>query len=352
VIAPVPWFPLRHPLFGSYAQFAKIPESEYRHGIDILHPRYPLIPKIGMNLAPYLMALSCLPLLKRQIKQSQDFDIIDAHYFYPDGVAATILGRILHKPVVITARGSDVNVIPQHLLPKKMIQWAANHAAGLITVSLALKSRLISLGVNEGKITVLRNGVDLEIFKPTARDETRRSLGVSGPLLLSVGNLVSAKGHDLAIDALGQLEGMHLVIIGSGPEKRSLQSQAQHLGVTRRVTFLDNVSQSELCRYYSAADMLILASSSEGWPNVLLEAMACGTPVIATNVGGTPEVVVSTDAGLLIFKRTTNDLVGAVRNLESNVPKRELVRNYAKRFGWNETNLGQKYLFNQILKGV
>jgi glycosyltransferase involved in cell wall biosynthesis len=349
VMAPVPWFPLRHTLFGSYARYAKIPEAENRHGIDITHPRYPLIPKIGMSLAPFQMALSCLPLLKRQIRQGQNFDIIDAHYFYPDGVAATILGHLLHKPVVITARGSDINVIPQHFLPRKMILWAAEHAAGLITVSLALKSRLISLGVKEKKITVLRNGVDLEIFKPTARDETRRSLGISGPLLLSVGNLVLAKGHDLAINALGQLEGMHLVIIGSGPEKHALQAQAQFLGVAQRVTFLDNVPQNELCRYYSAADMLILASSREGWPNVLLEAMACGTPVIATNVGGVPEIVATSTAGAIISNRTPTDLVAAVKNLVYNAPNREIVRNYAKGFGWNETSHGQKQLFYSIL---
>ena len=350
VMAPVPWFPSEHPVFGGYAKYAKVPSAEQRYGIEVLHPRYPLIPKVGMTLTPFTLALSCLLPLKRLIQSGNDFDLIDAHYFYPDGVAAVLLGKLLKKPVVITARGSDINVIPQHFLPRKMIHWTAEHAAGVITVSQALKSKIISLGINEKKVTVLRNGVDLEIFKPTARDETRTALGISGLLLLSVGNLVTAKGHDLAIAALGQLEGMHLLIIGTGPEKRSLQVQAQFLGVSQRVRFLDNVPQSDLCRYYSAADVLILASIREGWPNVLLEAMACGTPVVATNVGGTPEIVAASEAGVLIPKRTPDDLVTAIQNLASNAPGREAVRNYAKGFGWNETSQGQKFLFNKILK--
>ncbi|MDH5537210.1 MAG: glycosyltransferase, partial [Betaproteobacteria bacterium] len=134
VVAPVPWFPSRNPRFGAYAVHASAPREEQRHGIQVLHPRYPVLPKIGMTLAPFLLAQSVKPVIERVLAQ-YPFDLIDAHYFYPDGVAAILLGRHFGKPVVITARGTDVNLIPRYRLPRAMIRWAARHAAGMITVA-------------------------------------------------------------------------------------------------------------------------------------------------------------------------------------------------------------------------
>ena len=349
VVAPVPWFPLRASAFGRYAQYAKVARQEIRHGIEVRHPRYPVLPKIGMNLSPLLLATACMPHLHKMIREGYDFDLIDAHYFYPDGVAAAILGRHFKKPVVITARGTDINLIPEYRIPRRMIRWAANNAAGLITVSSALKEGLAGLGVNPGKITVLRNGIDLDFFRPTLRDETRAAMQISMRLLLSVGNLVSSKGHDIAIRALSNLPDMHLNIIGEGPEKQSLQNLASSLDIADRVTFLGNLPQSELPRHYSSADALILASSREGWANVLLESMACGTPVVATRVGGNPEVVADPAAGQLMDERTPEALTDSTRKLFSNLPSRDATREYAGRFGWEETSLGQKALFEKIL---
>jgi glycosyltransferase involved in cell wall biosynthesis len=349
VMAPVPWFPSANPAFGRYANYARMPRAEQHHGIEVLHPRYPMIPKIGMNLSPFALALSCLSPMKQLIQSGNDFDLIDAHYFYPDGVAAVLLGKLLNKPVVITARGSDINVIPKYRLPRKMIVWAANHAAHLITVSAALKTSLSGLGVPPEKITVLRNGVDTELFYPTAREEMRQLLGISGPLLLSVGNLIPLKGHDLAIKALQQLEGMQLILIGDGPEKAALQQLSRSLGVADRTGFLDNLTQTDLARYYSAADVLILASSREGWANVLLESMACGTPVIATPVGGNPEIIVSPAAGRILTERTADAIARSVRKLTDSDADRHQTRQFASSFGWGEINLGQKTIFKQVL---
>ena len=119
----MPWFPSRAARFGEYAGYARIPARDVRHGIAIDYPRYPVIPKVGMSLAPVLMALAVLPRLRAIIADGYDFDAIDAHYVYPDGVAAAWLGRQLGKPVVITARGSDLNVLPQYPLPRRMIRW-------------------------------------------------------------------------------------------------------------------------------------------------------------------------------------------------------------------------------------
>jgi hypothetical protein len=150
VLAPVPWFPLRHAAFGEYALHARAPSQEHRHGIEVIHPRYPLIPKIGMTLAPMLLAQAVKPAI-RSLLERFEFDAIDAHYLYPDGVAAAILGKQFGKPVVLTARGTDVTLVPQYRLPRAMILWAARSAAAIITVSRSLKNGLAGLGVQGHK---------------------------------------------------------------------------------------------------------------------------------------------------------------------------------------------------------
>lgn len=347
VLAPVPWFPSAHPRFGAYARHAAVPRSELRHGIRVLHPRYPVLPKVGMTLAPLLLAAAMRPVVERMIATCA-FDVIDAHYFYPDGVAAVMLGRHFGIPVVVSARGTDLNVIPQYRLARRMIRWAASHADGLVTVCNALKQHLVALGVPEDRVDVLRNGVDLELFRPVDREVERRSLGFERRTLLSVGNLVPLKGHDLAIRALAALPDCDLVIAGTGPQREALLALTRALGVGDRVRFAGVLAQGELRRYYGAADALVLASSREGWANVLLEAMACGTPVVATNVGGSAEVVAAPMAGLLVEQRTPDALAQAVKYLFALAPDREATRRYAEQFGWDATTAGQLELFRRI----
>lgn len=348
VMAPVPWFPLRARRFGEASSFARTPKREIRSGIPIIHPRYPLIPKVGMSLAPFLLAGWALSPLRR-IQREWDFDLIDAHYFYPDGVAAILVGKALEKPVTITARGTDVNLVPRYAVPRRLIQIAAERAAAVVTVSRALKDSLVSLDVPASKITVLRNGVDLETFHPVGRESARRNLGFCGKTLLSVGHLIERKGHHLAISALPRLTDFNLVIVGEGSERGRLESLARELGVSDRVRFTGVVLHSELFRLYGAADALVLASSREGWPNVLLEAMACGTPVVATPVWGTPEVVSSPAAGVLMKSRSVSDLIAAVEALFQQLPDRNATRSFAERFSWDETSAGQLHLFENVL---
>jgi glycosyltransferase involved in cell wall biosynthesis len=351
VVAPIPWFPSTHERFGKYATFAKAPKQEKRFGIDVLHPRYPVLPKIGMTMSPFLLAAWAKPAIRRLLDEGYDFDLIDAHYFYPDGVAAVMLGKHFGKPVVITARGSDISLIPQHRLPKKMIMWAAREASGLITVCNALKNEMVQLGVDADRIVSLRNGVDLELFQPLDRVAARKSLNLGdGITLLSVGNLAPVKGHDLTITALSMLPDVQLLIAGSGPELGRLQELANKLNVAERVTFLGSVAQADLKTYYSAADAMVLSSSREGWANVLLESMACGTPVIASKVWGTPEVVAAPEAGVLMKERSPQGIADACRALFTDYPQRAATRRYAEKFSWDATSAGQLQLFRQILK--
>lgn len=350
VVAPVPWFPLTTARFGDYSQFARTPREETHNGVQVLHPRYLLIPKIGMTVAPFLLAAAMIPVLRQIIRDGYDFDVIDAHYFYPDGVAAIMLGRYFRKPVTITARGSDISLIPNYTLPRRMILWAARRAAGLITVCRALKDAMVKLGVDAHRILPLRNGVDLNLFQPVDREKHREALGLKQFTLLSVGYLVERKGHGLAIQALVSMPDVELLIAGTGPDRGHLENLAKQLGVQNRVRLLGAIPHAELRYYYGAADALVLASAREGWANVLLESMACGTPVIASNVWGTPEVVEAPDAGLLMQERTASGIVQAVSNLRAHYPDRAATRRYAERFSWDATTQGQLDLFQKILR--
>ena len=338
VMAPVPWFPLKHRWFGNYGTFAKI-EREYDRGwAYATYPRYPVIPKIGMSVAPWLMARACYNPLKRIISDGFDFDVLDAHYLYPDGVAAMMLARWLNKPLVCTARGSDITVIPNFSVPRKLIGHAVDSCDTVITVCQALKDEIERLGFAAKRIEVLRNGVDLQLFQPpNDRDAIRRELGFTDFTILSVGNLVENKGHHFAIDAITQLPDTTLVIVGAGPLRKRLEAQAATSGVADRVRFLGTIRHQYLPLYYGGADILLLASATEGWANVLLESMACGTPVVATRIWGTPEVVRETAAGTLI-ERSANGVADGIRTLRQNMPERASTRAYAEQFSWDDTS--------------
>ncbi|HEU5436381.1 MAG TPA: glycosyltransferase family 4 protein [Telluria sp.] len=349
VVAPVPWFPSSNPRFGSYAKYAAIPRDEVRHGINVRHPRYPLLPKIGMNVAPALMMQGVKKTVGRILDEGYDFDLIDAHYFYPDGVAAVMLGKYFNKPVVITSRGTDINLIPQFPIARRQILWAAKEADAIITVCQALKDEMVGLGVDAAKVTPLRNGVDLERFAVADRVAARAALGMTGFTLISVGVLDPRKGHDLSIRSLTMLPDAALWIAGSGPERDRLQALAVELGVADRVRLLGPIAQTELKNYYNAADAMVLASSREGWANVLLESMACGTPVVASNVWGTPEVVGAPAAGVLMKERTAKGIADAVTALRAAYPAHADTRRYAEGFSWDDTTRGQLDLFERVL---
>jgi teichuronic acid biosynthesis glycosyltransferase TuaC len=350
VLAPVPWFPSAHPRFGRYARYAAAPRDEVRGDLAIAHPRYPVIPKIGPNLAPFTLYQAAARTLARWRAEGYDFDLIDSHFFFPDGIAAVLLGKRFGKPVTITARGSDLNEMAGHAVSRAMIRWAAARADGLITVAAALKDSLVGLGVEPARVTVLRNGVDLDLFRPPDdRARLRAELGLARTTLLSVGHLIERKGHHLVIAALAELPQAELLIVGEGPEDAALKALARAQGLADRVRFMGALPHHALPRLYAAADALVLASSREGWANVLLEAMACGTPVVATRIWGTPEVVTERAAGVLVAERSAAALAAGGRALLADPPPRADTRRYAERFGWGPVTEGQLRLFRELL---
>ncbi len=348
VVAPVPWFPSSHPRFGRYATFARAPRSEIRNRISVLHPRYPLPPAIGMSAAPLLMAWAARNLLHGLRAGGFRFDVIDAHYLYPDGVAAALLGRWLGVPVVQTARGSDVNVLSRYAFPRRWIRWALRRSAATITVSTALANG-IRREIDPGLAPrVIPNGVDLEVFKPLDREQARRSLGLRGKTLLLVGKLTAPKGQQIAIESLKELPDCELLLVGEGPDEGALRRLAETAGVAARVRFLGTIDHAQLPAWYCAADVTVLPSEREGMPNSVLESLACGTPVIATRVGGVPEVMTDPVAGELLGERTPRALVDAVRRLLSAAIDRPRVRDYARRFDWSVSTAALLEVFSQV----
>ena len=351
VVAPVPWFPSAAARWGSWGQLAATPAVENRNGIAVYHPRYLLPPKIGMLIAPLMLALGAYPTLTRLRHEGFDFDLIDAHYFYPDGVAAALLAGWLKKPFVVTARGSDIHSIFAQWVPRQMILAAAKRAYRSIGVCQALVDDLARKGADPSRLVVIRNGVDLARFTPLPRDDIRAKFKLpdAAPLLLSVGHLIELKGNHLTLAALQELPQAYLIVIGEGEERIKLEQLAARLGVAGRVRFVGVVPNVELAQWYSAADILVLASSREGWPNVLLESMACGTPVIATRTWGTPEVVSEPAAGRLIERRDAASIANAIRELFAALPPRTATRQYAERYSWEATTAAQLALFRDIV---
>jgi glycosyltransferase involved in cell wall biosynthesis len=305
-----------------------------------------------MGVAPQLMFRAALPVLRRLQASGGDFDLIDAHYLYPDGVAAVRLGAVLGKPVVVTARGSDVTWIPRNRAARRRIRLAGGSASAIVTVSEALKDKLGNLGVAPSRISVLRNGVDLQRFGPRDREVIRARLDLHGTVWLAVGNLVELKGVHITLAALAQQSGTTLLIAGEGPEEARLQQLAERLGVGDRVRFLGTVPQDRLREYYNAADAMVLASSREGMPNVVLESLACGTPVIAAPFDGVTELLDAPEAGEIASERSAEAIAAAWLRLRDRAPTRAATRRVAERLGWQPVVEAQCALYERVLSAV
>jgi len=344
VCAPVPWFPLENKIFGQYATFAKIAKREKRHGITIDHPRYPVIPKIGMNISPWLLAKCMLPVLKSYIDEGFDFDIIDAHFCYPDGIAAIWLALQLNKPVMVSALGSDINLYRYYKWPNRYLKKWLPKADAISAVCQALIDTTDEMKINCRHKVVLRNGVDLSLFKPSQFNNNHKSR-----TLVIVGNLVEVKQHHILIDSMALLPKFTLKVIGDGPLRQSLEMQAKRLDVAKNISFLGRLKQPDMIPHIQEAGALILCSQSEGWANVLLESMACGTPVVATAVGGTPEVITKASKGYLVEEHNAQALAETINKLYENYPDRSDVRKYAEQFSWNETSEKKYKLFQQLI---
>jgi len=348
VVAPVPWFPFGAKFFGKYGRMTKAKKLEERSGLKVYHPRYIVIPKVGMRITPFFMFLAARRCIKKLFNDGYRPELIDAHYLYPDGVVASKLSSELDVPFVLTARGSDVTEIAQIPGPREEVCRAVDLAEHTITVSENLRRDLISFGASAPKVTTLRNGVDLSHFRDMGRTHYENKWG-DGPIMLFAGWLIPRKRLDLVLEVTVRIPGLVTLIVGDGPLLEELKAKTILLGLESRVFFLGQRAPSEMPLLYSAADLLFLASDREGCANVLLEAMACGTPVVARAIGAAPDLIDNRDGGRVVDSEDPDDLAKAVQGLISNLPSRQKTRAFACQFDWTNTTNGQIKIFEAIM---
>jgi teichuronic acid biosynthesis glycosyltransferase TuaC len=309
VVSPKPWFPLQGLLRIIRPHFRPpAARHELQSGVDVFQPRYLSFPGVFKQFDGFLMALGAWWVVRRLHKQGR-VSLIDAHFSYPDGYAATLLGKWLHLPVTITMRGTEHRHAQDPAL-RSRVQMALQRADHVFGVSDDLCQVALRLGVPVAKLQVVGNGIDLAKFNPIDKTHARQQLALQNNalVLVSVGGLVERKGFHRVIevlpDLLEQFPNLLLLIVGGataeGNNRAQLEQQVQTLSLQAHVQFLGSKPHHQLAEILSAADVFVLATSNEGWANVFLEAMACGLPVVTTDVGGNKEVVVNADHGTVV----------------------------------------------------
>lgn len=355
VIAPVPWVPR---WFGgkSRAIFGYVPAVETIGAIRVHHPRYGLLPKVSMPWHAWLMYRGSITLVK-ELHAQRPFDCVDGHFVYPDGRAALLAGEAINVPTVVSARGSDINLFPGFELVRPQIRDALLRAAGRIAVCEALKNEMQNIAGKHLDIQVIGNGVDPRRFHPSDRAEARRQLNLPTDqrIILTVAALQPAKGHERLVKAFRRLakgiSSVQLFLVGDGPLRGSLTRLVESLGLTRQIHFVGACPNERLHLWYNSADLSCLASSREGWPNVVLESLACGTPVVATRVWGTPEILRSPEYGLLVEPNTDSIGAGLERALQSNWDRQKLVA-YAWTRDWSVVGQEVESYFRKVLSAL
>lgn len=308
VVAPVAMLDYANP-HGNLLAASHIPRDRRDGAMEVLHPRWLYPPKGGWMNA-FFLCIRLLPvLIKLLARRTLDFDVIDAHFAHPEGIAAVALGRIVGRPVFITIRGSELRYRSQRS-KRFWMSWALRRADRVIAVSEGLRALAIDLGADPRRVRTVPNGIDAGMFYRRDRGVCRTLHGIAPDerIILCAGDLAELKGFHRAITAVKNLNDRgltaRLLIAGgvgrSGRYAETLRQQVASDGLADRVTFLGEATQPVLAELMSSADVFCLASRTEGWPNVVNEALACGTPVVATDVGAVRQMIVSDRLGAIV----------------------------------------------------
>ena len=304
VIAPIPWFP---PIrgFGRWSRLSQIPYQQKVDGIEVFHPRYLLLPRRLLFCTAWFFYLLALLQADRRL----EFDLVHAHVAYPDGLAATLFGKVVGKPVLITAHGSDVKVYPkEHKVWRMLTVRALLQADKIIAVSSELKREIGKLGVDLRKVKVIFNGVNPDLFHPLPKPTALSQKGLSkkSKRIIYIGGLFPEKGVRVLIEAMSILaacrDDVKMVLVGAnekGKSDKGFIQMVKSFGLQERVIFVNKVCNTEIPLWLAASDLLVLPSFSEGFGLSLVEALACGRPVVSTTCGG-PEDIVTQEVGFLV----------------------------------------------------
>lgn len=354
VVAPVP-FSLPIKQIKKWDTFAHVSKKEIIYNIEAYHPRYFVTPKIGRCLYGFFYFMGIYKTVKNILKNFK-FNFIVVYFAYPDGFAAALLAKILKKPLIIYALGSDINVFLKSKIRKFLTRYALNHADSIITVSNNLKVNMERLGIPEKKIVVIHNGVDSLKFIPMSKNECRRKLNIplNKSIILFIGSLRRVKGAELLIEALKKLKDYGLnnllaILIGDGELKEEIENKIKINGLNHEVRLVGAKSHEEIPFWMNACDVFCLPSLSEGYPNVVLESLACGKPVVSTTVGGIPEIITSEDYGFLVSSQNTHKLAEALQKAIDKTWNCEVLRNRVSGSTWKENS---KKLYVYIRKNL
>jgi teichuronic acid biosynthesis glycosyltransferase TuaC len=315
-IAPTPWAPPMLSFLPNIRKYICIPKSANVDGIKVTYPRFIAFPK-GRFLFLYglFCYLACRHIIRKQM-QVGGIDLIHAHTIMPDGFAALLLGDEFNIPVVCTVHGSDISIYPQESWATLLVtKWALRRTKHLIAVSEDLGKK-VNLLIGTRQVKVIRNGADEELFHANAKAAARTLLGLPDKpkIVLFIGNLLPVKGPEYLLQAVSQISSSDflLYIVGDGMLRDKLRAQAEQLGISTRCIFVGARPHEEIASWLSAADCLVLSSISEGFPTIIAEAMMCRVPVVATAVGGIPEIVKHRSTGLLVQPRDPASLAQAI----------------------------------------
>jgi glycosyltransferase involved in cell wall biosynthesis len=345
IVAPIPWFPLQGLIRLFRPHFRpSAPYHEVQQYFEVYHPRFFSVPGIFKAWDGFFMAVGCYRLISR-LKHQGKADIIDAHFAYPDGYAATLLAKWLKLPVTITLRGTEKR-LTTNLARRRQILQALETSDRVFSVAESLRRHMIEIGASGENIKVVNNGVDTSKFMAIPQEKARAALGLpmDTPILITVGGLVERKGFHRVIECLPELRrqyrGLQYLIVGGssaeGNWRAHLDALVVKLGLQDSVKFLGAIPPEELRIPLSAADVFVLASSNEGWANVLLEAMACGLPVVATDVGGNSEVICDNRLGILVPFNDGRSLQNAISAALSKEWDHSSIVEYARNNNWEK----------------
>ncbi len=341
VVAPVPAFPGMGlaPRLASSGRAARVPHTDEIGGLPVWYPRYPYLPLVGREFHGPLYYRGTRKAIGRIIDDWGP-DVIYVTWTWPDAFAAGLIARDHGLPYVVKVHGTDINEYLDYRGRKRRILSALDNASGVVSVSEALKEVMSGQGIETDKIHVIYNGVDRKQYRPQDKSESRLRLGIDAdaPTVVFVGNLKPVKGLDQLLKAFkelrGQIQNVKLHIIGRGPLESELRKQSINLGLEEQVRFEGEQSPVEVSRWMSAADVLCLPSVNEGVPNVLLEAMACGTPVVASLVGGIPEIVDRGRCGYLVKPGFPGLLAEALEKSLNREWEHDVIRRHTEPFTW------------------
>lgn len=321
VLATIPWLPgasllARTGARTDAARLASVPREDVVDGLPVRHPRVLYLPRYGTALSGLLEVASLAPTV---LARRGQVDVVLGSWAYPDGAAAVALAALLGVPAVVKAHGSDLNLLGDMAGPRANLALALPRAARVVTVSRALGDRAVSLGARRDRVDVIPNGIDTALFRVRDAAEARAELGIrtTGRVVLYVGRLERAKGVFDLLEAFAKVEGddVSLVLLGDGSGRAEAEAMAKPLG--DRVRFLGARPLAEVPVWMAASTLLTLPSWAEGSPNVVREAIACGRPVVATNVGGIPELVTSEATGRLVPAKRPDELAAALTDVAS-----------------------------------